>query len=180
MRSIVRFRSRVQVRGRIATGAVVTALLLGVTAVTGCSSSAASSPSASSTGSGAVAYDEPVLKVTDAYVRQPPTAGMAAAYLTVTNTGRLQGRLIGVTSDMAGSVSMNRTTASHQMVSVTSLTIPARGRLVLRSGGDHLMLTGLRKKPTAGETVTLRLRFAASGTITVRAPVEPMTYQPRN
>jgi copper(I)-binding protein len=180
MRSIVRFRSRVQARGRIAASAAVSALLLGGMAVTGCSSSASPSSSATSAGSGAVAYDEPVLKVTGAYVRQPSKDDTASAYLTVTNTGRLPGRLIGVSSGIAGSVSMHRTTASHEMVSVTSFTIPARGRLELRSGGDHLMLTGLRKKPRVGETVTLLLRFAASGTITVRAPVEPMTYQPKN
>ncbi|QCD60269.1 hypothetical protein CEB94_40140 [Streptomyces hawaiiensis] len=52
---------------------------------------------------GAAAYDEPVLKVTGAYIPQPqpqpqpqpppPTSDMAAGYLTVTNTGRQPDRL---------------------------------------------------------------------------------------
>lgn len=143
------------------------ALLLAGAALTGCSSSAA-----------APAYDTPVLKVTGAYIRQPPTPDMAAGYLTVTNTGRQPDKLTGVTSDVAGRVTMHRTTAANRMEPVKAFTVPAGGSLVLRTGGNHLMLTGLKKKPTAGQTVTLRLRFAESDSITVRAPVEPTTYQP--
>ncbi|MEU9207741.1 copper chaperone PCu(A)C [Streptomyces sp. NPDC048415] len=144
-------------------------LLLFATALTGCASSAA-----------APAYDTPVLKVTGAYVRQPPTADMAAGYFTVTNTGRQPDRLTGVSSDDATSVTMHRTTAQNWMEPVKAFTIPAGGRLVLRTGGDHLMLMGFGKKPTVGETITLRLRFAASDSITVRAPVKPTTYLPSN
>lgn len=198
MRTVVHFRRpcpRAGGRKRSAVSAAIVALLLTGTVLTGCSSSspqtaapssssphsgAASSSSSSGAGSGGAAYDEPVLKVTGAYVRQPPTADMAAAYLVVTNTGRLPGRLIGVTSNIAKSVSMHRTTAAHKMVPVKSFTVPERSRLVLRTGGNHLMLMGLKKKPTAGDRVTLRLRFADSPPITVRAPVKPMTYQPSN
>ncbi|MFJ9536954.1 copper chaperone PCu(A)C [Streptomyces sp. NPDC101225] len=165
-------------RVRFHTGAAVAALLLGCTVLTGCSSASSASTSSSSTG--AVAYDEPVLKVSGAYVRQPVTADMAAGYLTVTNTGRQPDKLTGVSSDIADMVTMHRTTAAHQMEPVKAFTIPAGGTLVLRTGGNHLMLMGLKKKPTAGQTVTFRLRFAQSDAITVRAPVEPTTYQPSN
>ncbi|MFF7980132.1 copper chaperone PCu(A)C [Streptomyces sp. NPDC007901] len=158
------------------------ALLLGCTTLAGCSSPASTSAThaSSSPTTGAVTYDEPVLTVSGAYIRQPPTADMAAGYFTVTNTGRQPDKLTGVTSDAASSVSMHRTTAENQMAPVQAFTIPAGGSLVLRTGGNHLMLTGFKKKPTAGETITLRLRFAASDSITVRVPVEPTTYQPSN
>jgi copper(I)-binding protein len=166
--------ARVLLRSR----AAVAGLLIGAAALTGCSSSSSSAVSASS--AGAAAYDEPVLNVTGAYIPQPPTADMAAGYLTITNTGRQPGQLIGVTSDIAATVTMHRTTAKGQMMSVKAFTIPAGGTLQLRTGGNHLMLTGLKRKPKVGDTVTLQLRFAASDTITVRAPVEPATYQAKN
>ncbi|WP_405523649.1 copper chaperone PCu(A)C [Streptomyces canus] len=169
---------------RIHAGAAVAVLLLGSTALAGCSSassaSSASTPATSSSSTGAVAYDEPVLKVSGAFVRQPVTADMAAGYLTVTNTGRQPDKLTAVTSDIAGTVTLHRTTAANQMEQVKAFTIPAGGSLMLRTGGNHLMLMGLKKKPMAGDTVTFHLRFAESDAITVRAPVEPTTYQPAN
>jgi copper(I)-binding protein len=151
------------------TRSFAAALLVSAAALTGCSSSAT-----------APAYDTPVLKVTGAYIRQPVTADMAAGYFTITNTGRQPDRLTGVTSDIAGTVTMHRTTAENQMAPVKAFTIPAGGSLTLRTGGNHLMLMGLKKKPTAGETVTFHLRFAESDSITVRAPVEPTTYRRSN
>jgi copper(I)-binding protein len=165
---------RVLLRSR----AAVAGLLVGAAALSGCGSSSSSAVSSSSPG--AAAYDEPVLKVTGAYIPQPPTSDMAAGYFTVTNTGRQPDRLIGVTSDLAATVTMHRTTAKEQMMPVKAFTIPAGGTLQLRTGGNHLMLTGLRRKPKVGDTVTLRLLFAASDTMTVRAPVKPATYQPEN
>jgi copper(I)-binding protein len=116
--------------------------------------------------------------VTGAYIPQPVTADMAAGYFTVTNTGRQPDELTGVTSDIASSVTMHRTTAANAMEPVKKFAVPAGGSLVLRTGGNHLMLMGLKKKPTAGETVTLHLRFAESEPITVHVPVRPTTYQP--
>ncbi|MCH0562274.1 copper chaperone PCu(A)C [Streptomyces sp. MUM 136J] len=156
------------------------ALLAGCSVLAGCSSSSPATASATSSPTGPVAYDEPVLKVTGAYIRQPVTADMAAGYLTITNSGRMPDKLTGVTSDAAAMVTMHRTTAENGMEAVKAFTIPAGGRLTLRTGGNHLMLMDLRKKPVAGGTVTLQLRFAASDTITVKVPVEPPTYQPMN
>ncbi|MDF3291926.1 copper chaperone PCu(A)C [Streptomyces silvisoli] len=147
------------------------ALVLGVTALTGCSASSVSAQASSG---------RPELKVTGAYVPQPPMADMAAGYFTVTNTGSKADELTGVRSDIASMVSMHRTTASDQMQQVKEFTIPAHGSLVLRTGGNHLMLMGLKRKPTVGETVTFQLRFATSPSITVRVPVRPATYQPSN
>ncbi len=159
---------------RVCAGvAAVAALLLGGTALTGCSLASPASRAA-----GSAAYDEPVLKVSGAYIPQPVSADMAAGYFTVTNTGRQSDKLTGVTSDIASMVTMHRTTAENQMESVKAFAIPAGGTLTLRTGGNHLMLMGLKKKPMAGGTVTLHLRFAASESITVRVPVKPTTYQP--
>ncbi len=144
-----------------------TSALLAATAVTGCSASATASAPAG-----------PVLKVTGAYVPQPPLADMAAGYFTITNTGRAPDKLTSVTSDFASDIELNTTTAAGQMQAVTSLSIPAGGSLVLHTGGNHLMLMGLTRKPVVGDSVAFELHFATSAPITVKAPVEPMTYQP--
>jgi copper(I)-binding protein len=77
-------------------------------------------------------------------------------------------------------VQLNTTTSAGEMKQVTSLAIPAGGTLRLHTGGDHLMLMNLHARPKVGQTVTFRLRFATSAPITVRARVEPATYQPGN
>ncbi len=150
----------------LATGiAPVVAALLSLAAVTGCSSSA-------------TADDAPDLTVTGAYVRQPPTDDMAAGYFVVHNDGGSDDALTGASSETAKKVTLHRTTKKDRMKMVPKFSVPAHGTLVLKSGGNHLMLMGMQKKPQVGDTVTFRLRFAHAETITVKAPVKPMTYQP--
>lgn len=115
----------------------------------------------------------PRLAVSGAYVPEPPLADMAAGYLVVTNTGTAADELVSATSDAAADVSLHITTPDGAMREVEAMAVPAGGRLVLETGGNHLMLMGLKRRPEAGGTVTFVLRFADSAPITVRAPVEP-------
>jgi periplasmic copper chaperone A len=150
--------SKVLLRGLLAAG-----LLAGPAALTGCSHT----PDA-----------KPALKVSGAYLPQPPMADMAAGYFTITNTGKAADELTGVTSEFASDVSMQTTTPAGQMQDAASLPIPADGKLVLSTGGNHLMLMGLKEKPMVGEKLSFALHFAKSSPLTVQVPVEPATYQP--
>ncbi len=58
------------------------------------------------------------------------------------------------------------------MRALASLAIAPHGRVTLAPGGTHLMLTGLRRALVAGDTLVLRLRFAAAGAQIVRVPVQ--------
>ncbi len=147
--------------------AALAAVTIGAGALTGCGSSKANS-----------ADPRPQLKVSGGYVPQPAMDDMAAGYFTVANTGGADDQLTGVTSDVASDVTMHRT-QSDMMQEVKSFTVPAHGSLVLSTGGNHLMLMGLRKKPTVGGKVSFTLRFARSAPITVAVPVEPATYRPK-
>ncbi|QMU79961.1 copper chaperone PCu(A)C [Streptacidiphilus sp. PB12-B1b] len=149
---------------------VVLGALLTAAALAGCSGS----PSAHQ-GSAA-----PRLKISGAYVTQPPMSDMTAGYFTLTNTGAAPDKLTGVTSSFASDISMNTTNATGQMLAAASFTVPAHGTLVFRTGADHLMIMGMRHKPVVGETVPLELHFTTSAPITVQVPVEPLTYQPAN
>jgi len=119
----------------------------------------------------------PELKISGAYVPQPPTKEMAGGFLTVRNGGDQADKLTSVSSDVAGKVEIHKT-VKQQMQRVKSLSVPAHGTLRLGRGGNHLMLMELERKPEKGQTVTFVLHFARSGSVTVKAPVEATNYTP--
>jgi copper(I)-binding protein len=143
--------------------AVPVAVLTGALVLAGCGSDSGSGPD---------------LSVASAYMPQPVSDSMAAGFLTVTNKGGTKDELTSVTSDVAGSVTVHATVGGA-MEQADSLDVPAHGRLVLKSGGNHLMFENLKRKPRQGEKVTLELHFAESGTVTVEMPVESATYAPK-
>ncbi|MFD6417792.1 copper chaperone PCu(A)C [Streptomyces sp. NPDC060194] len=120
---------------------------------------------------------DPELSVGDAFVPAPPTADMAAGFLTVTNDGGSADTLTEVTSDAADSVEIHET-VGQTMRQVDSLDVPAGGTLDLDRGGNHLMLIGLDGKPAEGQKITVELHFSKSGTITAELPVKAATYNP--
>ncbi|MEV6834412.1 copper chaperone PCu(A)C [Streptomyces sp. NPDC051133] len=145
--------------------AVLTAVTLtGALALAGCSGS----------GSGSAAAD---LSVNGPYMPQPVSADMAAGFLTIINTGAAKDELTSVTSNVAGQVTMH-STMGGAMEEEPSFAIPAHGRLVFKSGGNHLMFEKLKRKPRQGQTVTVKLTFAKSGPLTVEMPVKSATYNP--
>ncbi|MEE1763059.1 copper chaperone PCu(A)C [Streptomyces sp. SP18BB07] len=136
-------------------------------ALTGCGSSDSSSGDSSAA----------ELSVKAAYMPQPVTDSMAAGYLVIENAGGTADELTSVTSDLAQDVTVHKTTG-QSMREVAGLKVPADGKLVLASGGNHLMFENLKRKPKEGETVSLRLNFTKSEAITVEMPVKSATYQP--
>jgi periplasmic copper chaperone A len=164
-RTPARRRRRVAgaVTGAVAGGAVVAAAA--AVAFGGGSSSAASGTAR--------------LTVTGGYIPQPLLTDMAAAYVTVTNRSGSAAELTSVTSPPAAHVTLH-TTVGTTMRQVSSLTVPARGRLALGLGEDHLMLENLVRRPAVGDKVALTLHFAHAvpATVTVTVPVRPTTYRP--
>jgi copper(I)-binding protein len=149
--------------------ALSAAALTGAVALAGCGSSTDNSkaPEAS----------KAELSVNSAYMPQPVMADMAAGFLTIVNKGGTKDELTSVTSDMAARITMH-TTNGGAMQEVSSFTVPAHGQLVFKSGGNHLMFENLKHKPKQGDTITLRLKFAESGPLTVEMPVKSATYTP--
>ncbi|WP_181797512.1 copper chaperone PCu(A)C [Streptomyces sp. WELS2] len=148
-------------RAVLTAGALAAAL-----ALTGCSASAADSGS-----------EAAQLSVSSPYMPQPVSADMAAGFLTITNKGGAGDELTSVSSDVAGQVTMHSTTGGA-MAEESSFRIPAHGRLVFRSGGNHLMFEQLKRAPKQGQTVSVKLTFAKSGPLTVEMPVKSATYNP--
>ncbi|MFD7917884.1 copper chaperone PCu(A)C [Streptomyces sp. NPDC059740] len=119
----------------------------------------------------------PHLTVSGAYLPQPVNRDMAAGFLDITNSGGTADKLTSVTSDVAGDVTIHRTKGGA-MQQVSSLPVPAHGRLALAHGGNHLMLMNLRRTVVEGDQVTFALHFAKSRPVTVKVPVRSATYVP--
>ncbi|MEU3947291.1 copper chaperone PCu(A)C [Streptomyces sp. NPDC029526] len=120
----------------------------------------------------------PELSVGSAYMPQP-VSDMAAGFLVITNKGDAADRLTSVDSDVAASVTVHET-VDGSMREVDGLDIPAGGRLVLESGGNHLMFEDLKRKPEEGQKVSVELRFAESDPVTVDIPVKAATHTPKH
>ncbi|MFE2512374.1 copper chaperone PCu(A)C [Streptomyces naganishii] len=161
--------------------AAAAALLAGAVAasalLTGCGGTASGATSGSGSASGSGSGGKPELSVSGAYMPQPVSDSMAAGFLVITNKGGAKDELTSVTSPDAGDVTVHETDGGA-MREVSRLAVPAHGRLVFRSGGNHLMFDRLAHKPVQGRTVTVKLHFAASGDLTVEMPVKPATYNP--
>lgn len=157
-----------------AVGAVAGGAAVAVAAVVGLGSA-----SSSAAGSGAGGGSPARIAVSDGYIPQPLLTDMAAAYLTVRNTGGGAAELTSVTTPLAAHVTLH-TTVGTTMRQVMSLTVPAGGSLALGLGADHLMLENLTRRPAVGDKVTLTLHFthATPATVTVTVPVRPTTYRP--
>lgn len=117
------------------------------------------------------------LKITEVWTR--PTAagaGTGVGFLRIRNTGTTPERLLGASSERAGTVELHQLVEHDGVVGmrplVDGLVIPAGGELRLAPSGAHLMLFDLRAPLTAGERVPLRLRFEHAGTVPVALHVE--------
>lgn len=117
----------------------------------------------------------PVLRIERAWSRaSPPTATVAAAYLTLDNRGRKPDRLLSVSSPRAARVEVHAIVHEGnvaKMRRVDPLHVAAGERLTLAPGGTHIMLMGLASPLVAGERVPLLLRFEVAGDVPVEALV---------
>jgi copper(I)-binding protein len=108
------------------------------------------------------------LVISRAAVSISPDGAPAPAFLRLDNRGTAADTLLGVGSPDADSVILH-TMVAGQMEHVPLLVIPAGARVRLRPGSYHLMLEGVRPL-SLGDTVTLVLRFAMAGEVSVRTP----------
>jgi hypothetical protein len=115
------------------------------------------------------------LDVHGAWARPADSGLVSAAYLVIVNRDTAPVTFIGASSALAESVSLHETMEMAGMVHMMPLdsaqVIAANDSLVLAEGGKHLMLTGLRRKVAAGDSVPLTLSFAGNTVLVVSAAV---------
>src|SRR5262249_44661332 len=121
-------------------------------------------------GGGGSASAPPVapIVVTNAYVREPASPDVAAAYFTISNTTDTDDTLISVDSGAGKSTALH----NGSMAEMTGrLRIPAHSSVTLSPGNDHVMIDGLFGALKPDQTVNLQLTFAHNIPLIVEAPV---------
>lgn len=125
---------------------------------------------------GAAPVDGPVIEVRAALMPAPAMATEASVYLVLQHRGTTADTLTGIWSPEASGAMLHRTVSNggvQQMEMLAALVIPPAATEVLAPGGTHIMLTGLTRRPVAGESFPLRLRFARAGEFVIAPMVVP-------
>jgi len=105
---------------------------------------------------------------------RPGAESTAAGYVTLVNRGSERDALVAASADAAARVELHQTrnmSGMMMMEPVEKVDLAPGGRVELKPGSYHLMLIGLRRALTPGQTVTLTLQFERAGRLTTRAEV---------
>jgi hypothetical protein len=137
---------------------IVSAALLAVAAGAGCSRPAS--------GPGSIA-------ATAAYI-QLPTGKATVGYLDIRNNGKAEDQLVSVSTSVGGTVELRAPASAGVtpvvMHTVSSVDIPAGTLVQFVPNSYHLLITGAGPMHD-GKDITLRLKFAHAGTVSVLALV---------
>ena len=94
-----------------------------------------------------------------------------AAYMTLDNKTGTADRLTGASSNVAVQVQIHEMSVVNGVMQMRELAdglpFPAGGSVALKPGSYHVMLIGLKKPLTVGETFPLTLTFEKAGNISV-------------
>ena len=121
--------------------------------------------------SGAPASGSPPIVVGGAYIRQPASPDVAAAYFTVFNTTARPDTLTTVLTGAGRESSLMDDAGAAMTALPNGVVIPAHSSVDFKPTSGHVMIEGLYGTLTAGQTVNLELDFANAGAIIVTAPV---------
>ena len=115
------------------------------------------------------------IHVENAWARATPArAKTAAAYVTVTNTGRSADRLLSATTPVAQTVQFHKESEENgisRMRALPSVELDPGTKVVFKPGDMHMMITGLKQPLKEGEIFPLTLKFEKAGKIEINVPV---------
>lgn len=103
--------------------------------------------------------------------------GMKATggYLTITNHGDMDDRLVSAAVDFAGRVEIHEMIMDGDVMKMRKreggIEVPAGGMAMLQPGGLHIMLMGLTETMVPGEMRDITLTFQSGHTVTLPAMV---------
>ncbi|WP_375598680.1 copper chaperone PCu(A)C [Devosia sp. Naph2] len=112
------------------------------------------------------------LTISGAFTRATlPNAPVAGGFLTLTNNGTADDRLVAVQSPIAKEGQIHEMTMEGDVMKMRQLAgglvIPAGETVVLEPGGHHMMFMGLTGPIAEGDAVPVTLTFEKAGTITL-------------
>jgi len=112
------------------------------------------------------------LQITGAFSRATlPGAPTAGGYMTITNMGAEEDRLVSASSDVAGMVEMHEMRMQDDVMHMSpveeGVVIPAGESVSLSPGGLHLMFMQLAEPFKEGTMVPVMLTFDKAGSVEV-------------
>jgi copper(I)-binding protein len=123
--------------------------------------------------------DETGIHIVDAHSRPtPPGVTSGVVYLVLMNHGSADDALTGVSSPVAESAGLYRTTVESgvsTMPAVTDFTIKANDGVTFKPDGLHIMLIGLKQPLRIGDMFPVTLTFAKAGAVEITVTVQPLT-----
>jgi periplasmic copper chaperone A len=106
-----------------------------------------------------------------------PGQPVGGGYLTITNHGASDDRLLSVSSPGSGSVELHEMAMQGEVMRMRrldeGLVIAAGQTVSLRPGATHLMFQKVKTPFRKGDSVTVSLRFEKAGSVDVVLPVLP-------
>ncbi len=130
--------------------------------------------------SAAIAMDEKHAMIGPLRIEQPWTratpdgAPAGGGYLSITNTGMQDDRLVAAATARAGKTEIHEMSVVDGVMKMRKLgdglAIPAGATVVLKPGGFHIMFMGLAEPIAEGDEVAVTLTFEKAGTAVVVMP----------
>lgn len=102
------------------------------------------------------------------------TIKVTGAFLTLHNAGKVADRLVSISSPAAARVELHVSEMKDGVASmhpVDGIVIGPGQTVVLKPGGYHIMLMGLKYPVKKGGKIPMTLRFEKAGVITIRAEI---------
>ena len=118
------------------------------------------------------------IEIERAYARASiPNVPNSAAFFVIKNNSDKDIAITGANSDAAQKNELHTHIKENEMMKmmkIEKLVVPAKSSLELKSGGDHVMLMGLKKELKAGDEINLELSFSDGDKKSIKVPVKDL------
>lgn len=118
------------------------------------------------------------VEIDGAYARASiPNVPNSAAFFVIKNNSDKDIAITSANSDIAEKNELHTHIKENQMLKmmkIEKLVVPAKSSLGLKSGGDHVMLIGLKKELKAGDEISLELSFSDGDKKSIKVPVKDL------
>ena len=116
------------------------------------------------------------IEIEGAYARASiPNVPNSAAFFVIKNNSDKDIAITSANSDIAEKNELHTHIKENQMLKmmkIEKLVVPAKSSLELKSGGDHVMLMGLKKELKVGDEINLELSFSDGDKKSIKVPVK--------
>lgn len=118
------------------------------------------------------------VEIEGAYARASiPNVPNSAAFFVIKNNSDKDIAITSANSDIAEKNELHTHIKENEMIKmmkIEKLVVPAKSSLELKSGGEHVMLMGLKKELKAGDEINLELSFSDGDKKNIKVPVKDL------